>query len=363
MWGCTNFPSRYENIDKSKTRPLAIVCEPAEAAPGDTVLVKYYSFKKQTPSVAFWRLFLDIGYSNFGTRMAEKEERRLTDLWLAGSTADSFRFVMPESTILYSSALRIAFPDAVPGIDSLLNMLITLGVPVPPESLIAIDQFRTLTELKLHTEADITLDVTKNLTVRYSRRFNSPNVNVNPSVRWVGIYSVKKENMSAPDSINKYSGTTFQYLYNMDNPGLVSDTVVIDSGCSYFVAADSLDPGVDTGRQAYSYVSYIDSGIVRPDTEDVFFDWFYTNVDYQSGMAQDSLMLFVSDRSIDRVRFLPPVETTMHDFKLYLTVRDFRPNDGIMQSTGVCFRECSGTFSYTAAYKRWLESNRGTGLF
>ena len=67
---CSNFPERYENvIEGKKIRPFAIVLEPAEAAPGDTVDVSLHIYDAGKNYSVEWSLQLDyLDYSSTNDR-------------------------------------------------------------------------------------------------------------------------------------------------------------------------------------------------------------------------------------------------------------------------------------------------------
>ena len=361
---CTNFPFRYDNIVKDqKIRPFAMVCEPPEAAPGDTVLVRLYYYKpeNQDPSI-HWKISLDYGMDLYG----QEKENRLADLdsmMLPGGRPDSFAFVVPDSALLYNTQLASLFnnPDYNPtgyslrALDSLLKVFSAFG-GLPPQAAFLmpyIDQVACRLKLRAQLRTGITLDVTKQLRVRYSRKFHSPNVNQNPRINWLGILAVPAANVYNFDS-TRYYETSFYYLYYPLHPDSVQDTVVVDSGYSYFVVADSGIAAADTQRQLYSYMTQ--DGAVRSEREEYNYEWFYTNQDFQEGMVMDSLIL-ITALGMDSYaqRLLPPVDTAMHRFTLYTVVRDFRWSD-ITSSTGADFQQATGYFRYTEAYSRYLRT-------
>lgn len=344
--GCTNFPSRYENIEGNKTRPFTIVCDPAEAAPGDTVTVRLFCYYPSGRTIR-WSLFPDYRMDLYGN---ENDGDVEIDLQAA---SDTFRFVVPEWTIArytYANTVLRPLVDSMTGLtvsgaDSFLRAVPSL----PPDLAPIADQFSTRVKLEATIDSDIRLKVFKYLTVRYSRRFASPNVNTNPDIRWIGVAVVDRKGVTDPDSIRDYPHAV-QYLYYPDSLHLLSDTVTVDVDKSYFMIADSGINGIDTTRQRYSYYSIKDKTF-KTDLEEYFYDWFYTNLDLAAPMKMDSLFVFGGDRSNSVARFLPPVDTRMERVRIYLVCRDFRPDDPTV-STGCAFRETQFHLRYTDAYRR-----------
>ena len=209
-------------------------------------------------------------------------------MMLPGSTPTHFSFVLPESTLLYSSQLAAIFSGFSSAIgmtlaqfDSTLKWYIAHD-SIPPQPLLGlVDEFASTVYINVHIAGSSIGDVFKYMTVRYSRHFGSKNVNLNPSITWVGMLIVNKGGLVNPDSVAKYP-STFQFLYNAQFPDSVRDTILIDTGYSYFVVADSGINGTDTSLQIYSYYSLIPPYSLVTDTEELNFEWFYSNLDNSS---------------------------------------------------------------------------------
>jgi hypothetical protein len=356
-FSCTNFLTPFENVvENQKIRPFAVVCDPPEAAPGDTVSVRlyYYDPPGDLPTI-HWLISLNYGTDLNGSEY-EKDVVNLDSMMLPGSTPDTFRFKVPDSEFFYSTQIveMVGNPLTNPlhltiaAIDSQLRFAAQTGITSP--QLIALaDNFSCKLKLRAQMRADISLDVTMLLRVRYSDKLKSPNVNKNPTIDWMGIIKVPQANFNNIDSLST-TPYKFQYLYNYAHPDSVNDTVIIDSGCTYFVVADSGGSDSRSPRQIYTYFSTQDNAMIV-DTETYNYSWFYTNLDYNAGMVMDSLLLFGEGRSRSMRQLLPPVDTAMHRFTLYLTIRDERrPDAGA--TPGEAFKSVNGYFSYTAAYAR-----------
>ena len=354
--GCTNFLSKFENIQANKTRPIAVVVEPAEAAPGDTVHVRYFGYSPDSLSMSIiWTAALDYAQDIYGNVAVESHVVSLDSMMLPGSKPDDFYFIVPDSVLLYSTYLKkmeLAVwntPKWTIGYaDSLLKNVVESNVVLPDDIKLYADMTGTKIELKAHVNAEIQVDIYRTLTVRYTRRLNSSNENKNPSVRFIGLCTVDRSNIPSFDSVSKYPHS-IQYLYYPAHSELISDTLVIDTGKSYFVFADDCVDGTDSLMQQYTYLSLIDGSSITS-RETYKYQWFYKDIDYNSSIVYDSLIEFQeSSNSGNAKTFLPPVDTAMHRFKFYLVMRDNRLD---YEAPGKAEYEVTGYFSYTAAYAK-----------
>jgi len=361
FFGCNRAPSSYANIEESKIRPFAIICEPPEALPGDTVLIHLMAWYPGgiVPSIS-WSVALDYGVDLYGNNFFEKRIVPLSGPLLVPSSDSlglKFKFIVPKDVIQTSTQLQAAFQNgsgfdnrSLLATDSLLQYTPPLFLAESHKS--KIPSFGTRIKLRAHMETDITIDITKLLTIRYTRKFDSLNANNNPAITWVAIISVKKSGVTNADSIYSYPHTT-QYLYNSFHPSLVKDTVDIDEGYSYFIAADSGISLDTTTLQNYSYLSK--DGSTKTAPEFYRYQFFYKNLDFNSSMETDSLIVFQEGGGpFGRgpvVNFLPPVDTKMRRFQFFVVVRDQRINDPLM-CTGEAFKEVKGVFRYSEAYRK-----------
>ena len=165
--GCNQLPSRYENIEGNKTRPFTVVFEPAEAAPGDTVDVRLYCFFPVgiTPVIR-WEAALDYGIDLYGNQILERHIIPVD----AGADPLHFKFVVPDSALLYSTELKSTFELGAAGLgltmaqaDSMLDTLAALHQPLPAPitALHLVDPFASRIKFRAEIESDITLDVTR----------------------------------------------------------------------------------------------------------------------------------------------------------------------------------------------------------
>ena len=358
---CTNSLPKFADIQADKTRPIAIIIDPPEAAPGDTVHVRYIGFSPDsaTPTM-HWTVALDFAEgSTYGGTAVEGRIVDLDSLMLNGNTPTDFYFVVPDSTLLYSTYLK-GFAMApwnplhfsISQADSMLKMAVKYGDPLPPSVANIADMIGTKIKLNVHINAEFPLDAYKYMTIRYTRdlKSDSANVNRNPSLRWIAVYDVPRGKVNSFDSVAKYN-PAIKYLFYPQHPDsvMVMDTITIDSGHTYYLIADSGINGHDTDIQTYTYLSLI-SGSAITTKENYYYQWFYKDLDYRSPMVYDSLIMFSGGNEVgNATRFLTPVDTAMHRFEFYCVVRDVRLD---FEAVGESEYEVTGYFKYTDAYAR-----------
>jgi hypothetical protein len=235
------------------------------------------------------------------------------------------------------------------------------------------------------------LKIKGDFTIRYNRRLQNTlfaalfPVNDPPKVRWIGLCKVTGNDIadflpSDPDFAGKYS---LSYLYNEIAPDSVCDTVVIDSGYTYYLAADSgmihytLKSGakiVDSIRGSDTAWRTLENDSVIADTsrnsrfvqtirgkkiidtmemETFFYDWQYENRNLDSvTMPLDSLMT-LSPTGESFVRMLPSLDTNLTHARIWTTVYDFLL-DEYNRPRAFAFRQIDIYFTYTERYKRTL---------
>jgi len=356
---CTNFLPKFEDIQADKTRPIAIIVDPPDAAPGDTVHVRYIGFSPDSTSLSMhWTAALDFAQGNFGGTSADGHIVDLDSMMLPGNTPTDFYFIVPDSTLLYSTYLKniaqAPWNDSlhltISKADSILKLAVKYGLPLPPSLASIADMIGTKIKLNVHVRAEYPLDVYTYMTIRYTRHIksNSANVNRNPNLQWIAVYDVARGKVNSFDSTAKYSPTV-KYLFYPRHPDSVVDTIAIDSGHTYYLVADSGIIGGDTDMQTYSYLS-LNSGSVFTARENFDYQWFYKDLDYRSSMVYDSLIMFAGSNTVGNARrFLTPLDTAMHHFEFYCVVRDSRLD---FEAPGVSEYAVTGYFKYTESYAR-----------
>jgi|GEM_PF-1465058 len=110
--GCADsFSTRYERIDADRVRPLAMVFEPAEAAPGDTVKVKAWWAGRPVTSV-WWGMSFNYVFNILGVDTAIDTFSLLSSAWaVAGS--DTLVPAADSAGITYATAAFVIPPDII----------------------------------------------------------------------------------------------------------------------------------------------------------------------------------------------------------------------------------------------------------
>ena len=209
---------------EDKIRPLGVVLDPPEAAPGETVQISLYWYDPRPSDTRIeWRVALEYDPGFYGV---DPIERRVVDLPRPGeasvSTTDqgdgffsqSFSFTVPDSAIVWSPNLATLQEDealsaladaAAPWVDptpeawdTFLGGLETADLDQLDAETVQMvqamaDLFAAQIRFRATLEHGSTVEVTRNLSIRYSSRLGSANVNRNPRVdAWsiVGIPEV-----------------------------------------------------------------------------------------------------------------------------------------------------------------------------
>ncbi|MBF0430963.1 MAG: hypothetical protein HQK83_06765 [Fibrobacteria bacterium] len=372
LLACANFPEKFENIiEEGKIRPIAIVLDPPEAAPGDTVNVTLYMHDAGKPYSIDWTLALDFNITNYGQLGSSGSVLNLDSMRIdADGYMDNplrFRFVVPvgdKNPMLHSSLIpEIAIPSSELDND-MKGALESMDVPIgekgvagkdvvelldntediPEEFSPMVDGLISLIVLNARVvSGDFTLDIEKKLTVRYSNRLvvenGTTNVNVNPTLDSIGIISVAKKDMEIPEDIHKYDSDTVYFKTNAFNQdsGAVVDTFVIKKDYSYFLIADS-------AGAAQKYVT--PNGTVLK--EQLFYHWYYTNLDETSSDWEKLINIGSdeSDASLSVVSMTPPTDKSMNNFRIRVSVSDWRPEWALLCSDGIGYLDVRGYFKY-----------------
>jgi hypothetical protein len=429
MLQCVPFPDRYERIEPNKIRTNGFVYEPyPEGAPGDTIRAYMHFAGEKVDSVN-----LQMSYSHVITIYGQDTVMDVFDLPVISESnrlPDSlaFSFVVPESTFFKTKALpqeglqliKQFLPPSMQSLtqqdfaallmdlgnlnynntDSITRFMQRQSALLPPGT----DQNSSLnTFLAVVGKLDSTfsipavlyaeayadngrkLKIKGDFVIRYNRRLqNSPfaalfPVNEPPKVRWIGLYKVKGSNITSfnPADTSFTGDFSINYLYNKMFPDSVHDTVLIDNGYTYFLAADSgmvrytLHAGTrvadsikgadtvwrilekdttiaDTSRYRRHVVDAAGKNTVEMET--FYYDWQYQDLDMgKVTMPLDSLMV-ISPAGDPVVSMLPSLDTNFTHARIWTTVYDYLLNER-NRPTAFTFRQADIYFKYTDRYK------------
>ncbi len=128
-------------------------------------------------------------------------------------------------------------------------VLASLGPLLTPEltSMISLLSTRAYTFFTAHTKDGKRLVVRSEFVVRYNSVFESiPSlsliapVNYNPIIRWIKICKLPKALGAFNPTDRRFaSDALYSTLFNRDHPDSISDTIIVDTGYSYWVVVDS----------------------------------------------------------------------------------------------------------------------------
>jgi len=380
LCSCIGFPVRFERIEDNALRAVAAVFTPRpDVAPGDTV-TEHLSFAGN-PVVAIDSIeaTFSVLANLYGSTDTFLDIAPLVCVDSAAYLPDSlaFSFQVPDS-VFNRSIRQLGLPDSLVNQLHAMVALVKSGDAaffdsLPPPLLMQIAQMLTALSQKVyvfviaHSENGDELRIRAEFTVRYNSllqripRFAAiMPVNENPRIHWMGVYKVRGRNVANFNPQKPGSGDTLRYLYNDLHPDSVADTLMIDSGYTYFAAADSgmvtwYDSGAgtwvtDTSRQAVLVKNT--RGIDTLVLEDFVYRWFYKSID-GSDLPLDSLLM-VSSFGGGLANLLPPLDTAMHRFRLWVDVYDqlFGEEGSFNRPRGMASASGAGYFRYSDAYAR-----------
>ncbi|MCP4290667.1 MAG: hypothetical protein GY780_02375 [bacterium] len=230
LTGCGDgFPDEEMHFGiENKCRPYAVIVEPPEAAPGDTVMV---TFKAQTPDPdeldITWRIAQDF---NRGIYETDEVERNYLDIEAPfpvtdddGFLTQTFQWIVPEDALLISSAIPETLDDPVmvylaeeligpaagspptkSAVDAWLKELSPeqvneMGFEEKMATYALTDRFACQVRFRAVLRSDIVIDVTRNLTIRHTGRLEGPNTNNNTHVTRFGVAAIEKVDASTDD--------------------------------------------------------------------------------------------------------------------------------------------------------------------
>lgn len=425
---CTEFPTRYERIEPDALRSIGFTYAPyAEAAPGDTITVRAYFGGERVTSVD-WTWSTDHVVDGYGTDTVlniRKVPIIRESSYLPDSVEISFR--IPDSVFFTTrglsarvyNATRAALPQGMRSMPqaehaAFLADLMAIDPTNPVAALPFLDQWGSvmgiaaLDSSALETvlavggsllyafsvpariyavatsESGKKLKIIGDFGIRYNRKLSGTDfaemlpVNRNPDIRWIGVYTVKSKGLgmfNPNDSAfaGKYS---LQYLYNEIFPDSVNDTVLVDTGCTYYFAADSgimrytlkagtripvaiagrdttwdtLDADTtvnDTAIDRRLVPISQDSVVVESETWS--YSWQYQNLGLDSVTEPLDSLFMVMNTGAWIAPSLPSLDPKMPHARIWVTTRDFIID--FNRPVGISIRSCDVHFRYSEAYR------------
>jgi hypothetical protein len=394
---CTPWPTRFEEIDGHRPRVLDFVFQNyrdttlCEFAPGDTVLLKAY-FAGQPVQSLLWQASFNVLMTDLGQDTAVDIEAlaplsvsvpgEVDSCFSEGVYCARFAFRIPPD-ILHRNALikqAVAGMPLVGGIsldpDTMLNLLDAFAA-MPPGQRAALggpiydslkshgaDLLQLLTaKVRIFATVNGIHRSQSDLTVRYNRLFtdlDGVGVNRNPVIHYIAIHKVKGEAGPSfgPGDLGAADTTFLLYLAGQPDAGLMGpnivagDTILLDSGYTYFAAVDSgafdVVSQLDT---CYTYQLATDTARAGKTTLETFFVlWQYDYADSAADTAGLNDRMILTD-SNPFSRLYPPAVADIGTIKLWVQVYDSFLGERYRPS-GSTLREVALHFKYTDAYLR-----------
>jgi len=364
-FSCAQYSSDFNRIDGNKLRVIGVSYLPRpDVAPGDTVTARVYFTGNKVVQVDKFSMAFNGYGDRDGTIFDEKPLAIIaTESWLPDSF--QYTFILPDSVFLKH---RSWFLDSTAS-DSMARLMIR-----PKDSVVAfvtslpqteqsglVDRIKKLslgsvTFCTATAENGTSLRVLSNFSVRYNSRYREffP-VNNNPSISWIAAYTVPRSVAMSFDPFNlTAAGSAHKtYLFNAQYPDSVDTTVVIDTGYSYFFAADNgvrmrLDSAGKIISDTLSDIISMSDGPVR---ESYSYKWFFQNRDPVTDYL-DSMLVIDDQASGPVIEFKPPMAVKMAHFKLWTAVFDQADNLNADWPRGMGVKAVSGIFRFTDAYKK-----------
>jgi hypothetical protein len=345
--GCgDDFPDEEMHFGiEDKVRPYAVLVEPPDAAPGDEVTVTLLVRAPDPDEVdVSWRVALDF---DRGLYEADEVERRYValDPPLPAADADgfmtqTFTWTVPDSVHLWSSALPAVLTDAATvalaeqligpaagspprkaAVDAWLRALdpadvAALAPPVRQAVWALADRFACQVRFRARLRTDITVDVTRNLTVRHTSRLGGPNVNRNAQVTDLAVVALDKKDADRDDI--DAAGITKSWHRLVEAGVQVAERVAVPVRTNWtYYAVVAFAP--ESYTSPYDYAGELgESGSYR---------WYY----YRQDAPRDGHHLFVTEDGDEaemwhldeEARMQPPGVGAV--FRLVAVVRDERP--------------------------------------
>ncbi len=374
LWtGCVEFPTSYSRIEPEKARLLDIIYEPAEAAPGDTVLLKaVFAGRPVTAEELTWRMSSKIIINPYGTATAvdtvpmiiQPQECTFSDR----TSCIALRFVVPENVIAESPLIPDDWTELIPGYyrdfvpselrsmrkSDLLNLIGHLSSGDPSQ--ISLDTVTAAmlplllqcctAQMRIYCSIRDDHTILSRYTVRYNNRFSAiPElhipVNSNPRIDSVGVYIVHRENLSVFDPAD--GEYPFDY-YTVKDTGRTD--IDFDEKKTYFMAV--FTGNVDT---TMSIDAAMGNGTWLPEQHEI--QW-YMEFDARetSDVAPSEIMDISGIQPVDGhylSTLYPSKKSDITNCTVWLEVSDRFLNE-FHRPIGSTLRELRLGFTYTDAY-------------
>ncbi|HUI91459.1 MAG TPA: hypothetical protein VLX68_04335 [Chitinivibrionales bacterium] len=344
---CTQFPTQLGYIGGQYVQTVGFVFTPlAEGAPGDTLHLHAYFAGEPVSSFAC-SLSTSYSITAFGSDTAVNFKPLVDPAARLTPDSIALSFTIPQDFFAAAGPVVVAALATIPnsvraqfGLDS------ASLASVPPAQLASLagsflttvdfssadstlsKQAEKLAELLsgqivLHLAVNGGYTITRNVTVRYNAHVRNDKyvfVNKNPDPWWIGILKVRNRKRQLLSVFERDSTDTMFCLYARDTsavagPKRFTDTVLIDTGFTYYAAGDS---GIAEGND-HRDSSYTNEGAFEPEIYSYL--WFYqpdsgtTDLNPQNSLSIGNGRDYYSSMAT-------PLDTAMHNFTLWARVSE-----------------------------------------
>jgi hypothetical protein len=372
---CSHFPTQLGYIGDQYVQTVGFVFTPlAEGAPGDSIHLHAY-FAGESVRTYACSISTQYSITQYGSDTAINFKAVADPNALMSPDSIVLSFVIPKNffagdSTLIKAALR-TFPDSV----KVRFRLDSTSIGAIPDSLLAsaVGLFLVTTDfstvdsamckqvahlaeilsgqIELHLAVNGGYTITRNITVRYNSHIRNNefiSVNSNPDPWWLAIFKVRNRKQLLFSLADRTSDDTIFCLYTKDTsvvagPKRFTDTIVIDTGFTYYMAGDSgIVNNIDHRDSAYT-----NEGYFLP--EDYSYLWFYLPDTTETNDRNPANSISIGNGRNYYGSIAAPLDTAMHNFTIWARVSESA--SGVLNppvSTSV--RQVHVVFQYSPKY-------------
>lgn len=371
---CTQFPTQLGYIGEQYVQTVGFVFTPlAEGAPGDTIRLHAYFAGEPVHSYAC-SISTQFSMTQYGSDTAVNFRPVFDPNAAVSLDSINLSFVIPQDFFAAAGPLIKSIFATIP--DSLmalygLDMAALNSVP-PAQLASLIELFLTTTDFStadtsfckqvahlaellsgqmvLHLAVNGGYTITRNITVRYNSHIQNNRfvfINKNPDPWWIAIYKVKNRSRLFFGPADLDSNDTMFCLYAKDTsllagPKRFTDTVLIDTGFTYYAAGDSgTVKGIDHRDSVYTN----EGAFIA---EQYSYLWFYQPDSGTADLNPQNSLSISNGRSYYS-SLAPPLDTAIHNVTIWARVSE--SGTGVLNApVSTSVRQVHVVFQYSEKY-------------
>jgi hypothetical protein len=358
---CAQFPTQFGYIGPEYVQTVGFVFSPlAEGAPGDTIHMTAY-FEGEPVRSYSCSLSTQYSLSMYGMDTAVNFKPVADPNATMGPDSIRLSFVIPQDFFAAAGPVIASYLKSLPdSVKAMLGFSATIINSIPPGQWPAfVGQFLTQTDFsladsatcqqaahfaqimsgqaQLHLAVNGGYTITRKISVRYNSHIRGNQfvfINKNPDPQWIAIFKVKNRSQLFFGPADLNSNDTMICLYAKDTslltgPKRFTDTVLIDTGYTYYAAADSGIIIHDSTTPGGSTITVKDTLLDKYFTyanlveyEYYSYLWFYEPDTAQAASVKPENSLIIANSRSYYSQLLPPLDTTVRDVSLWLRVSD-----------------------------------------